>query len=159
MPKHTIRKAKEADMSGVLSLIQELADYEKAADAVIVSADDLKRDGFGEHPLFTCFVLEIDKKIEGMALVYFRYSTWKGKTMHLEDFVVRKPLRGKGYGKALFNRAMTFAQEHDVNRVAWEVLDWNKNAIAFYKKTGANILTDWYLAQFSKQDLEEYLKL
>lgn len=157
MGKGMIRFATKEDMSAVLGLIQELATYEKEPDAVEVTVEDLQCDGFGKRPLFTCFVLEIDGQVEGMALVYFRYSTWKGKAMHLEDFVVREELRGQGYGKALFRRAMEFAQENQVNRVAWEVLDWNKNALNFYENSGANILKDWYLAQFDKANLHLFL--
>lgn len=157
MNKGTIRLATKDDMSAVLGLIQELATYEKEPEAVTVTAADLQRDGFGKTPLFTCFVLELNGHIEGMALVYFRYSTWKGKTVHLEDFVVREKFRGNGYGQALFRRVMEFAQEHTVNRVAWEVLDWNENAIAFYENAGANILKGWYLAQFDKDGLAGYL--
>ena len=94
--KINIRKAQKEDMGEVLKLIKELAVFEKEPEAVIIDENDLIRDGFGMNPAFHCFVAEADEKIEGMALVYFRYSTWKGKTVHLEDLIVREKFRGKG---------------------------------------------------------------
>lgn len=158
MPDFKIRKAKKEDMPDVLLLIKELAAFEKAPDAVEVTAGDLQRDGFGNNPLFTCFVAEAGGKIQGMALVYFRYSTWKGKTLHLEDLVVRQEMRKKGIGNLLFRCVMEFASENKANRVEWEVLDWNTDAIKFYEKAGASIIKDWYLAKMSKKDLNSYLK-
>lgn len=152
-----IRDAKKEDMHEVLMLIKELAVFEKEPDAVVLSVEDLQRDGFGPEKLFTCFVAETEGKIQGIALVYFRYSTWKGKTVHLEDLIVRKEFRGKGLGAALYKKVMEFAQKNGVKRVEWAVLDWNKTAIQFYKKTGATILTDWHLAQFDENDLNKFL--
>ena len=97
----TIRKAKKEDMAQVLALINQLAHFEKEPDAVIITVDNLQKDGFGEHPAFFCFVAEIDSKIEGIALGYNRYSTWKGKALHLEDLIVNKTMRGTGLGTAL----------------------------------------------------------
>ena len=107
-----IRKGKPEDMQAVLGLIQELADFEKEPDAVLVTVDDLIRDGFGSVPLFHVFVAEIDaelndtnqaKQIVGIALYYYRYSTWKGKIIHLEDLVVKDTMRGTGLGYALYS--------------------------------------------------------
>ena len=99
-----IRKGTPEDMSSILELIQELAVYEKEPDAVVVTVDDLVRDGFGEKPLFHTFVAEIDEKIIGMALYYYRFSTWKGKTIHLEDLIVTEKVRGTGAGFALYSK-------------------------------------------------------
>jgi GNAT superfamily N-acetyltransferase len=141
----------------VLSLIKELAVFEKEPEAVIVTVEDLQRDGFGEKPMFTCLVAEVEHEIVGMALLYFRYSTWKGKTVHLEDLIVKKSMRGKGIGAALYRKTMEFAKENKVKRVEWVVLDWNKNAVDFYEKTGATILKDWWTVQFDEQSLDEFL--
>src|SRR5687768_8060005 len=98
-----IRNGKPEDMSEVLALIQELAHFEKEPEAVIITVEDLVRDGFGPNPLFHVFVAEFDKEIVGIALYYYRYSTWKGKTIHLEDLIVKESMRGTGVGYALYS--------------------------------------------------------
>jgi len=152
-----IRKAQKKDVSSILKLIQELADFEKEPEAVEISEEDLLRDGFQENPLFTCFVAEINKTIVGMALCYFRYSTWKGKTVHLEDLIVQQNFRGKGIGKALYKKTLQFAVENNVKRVEWVVLDWNKNAVDFYKNSGANVFNEWNTVQFEEKAFKNYL--
>ena len=156
---YNIRLTRKEDMHEVLLLIKELAAFEREPDAVEITVEDLQRDGFGEEKLFTCFVAEVENEIQGMALIYFRYSTWKGKTVHLEDLVVRKSFRGKGLGAGLYKKTMEFAQENGVKRVEWAVLNWNQNAIDFYEKTGAKVMDDWYLAQMDEKSLEDYLKI
>lgn len=153
-----IRKARPEDMPAVLELIQELAEFEKEPDAVIISAEDLKRDGFGTNPAFTCFVAEAAGKIEGMALCYFRYSTWKGKTVHLEDLVVRESMRGKGLGNALYTRVIEFAKEQGVKRTEWVVLDWNTHARDFYSRSGATVFTDWCTVQMEEKAMNKFLE-
>ena len=153
-----IRKATENDMPSILGLIQELATFENEPDAVKIDKDTLVKYGTGSNPLFTCFLAEKNQSIVGMALVYFRFSTWAGKALHLEDLIVSKAHRGKGYGKALYNAVMKYADNQEVNRVEWEVLNWNKNAINFYKKNGAQLFEDWYLVQMDKEQLTSYLK-
>jgi hypothetical protein len=152
----TIELATKDDMPFVLELIQELATFEKEPDAVDITVDDLINDGFGKQPLFTCFVARVNNIIEGMALVYFRYSTWKGKTLHLEDLVVRASKRGTGLGNALFKQVISYAKQEGVGRAEWVVLDWNTNAIKFYESSGATILKDWHLVQMSKEQLNNY---
>src|ERR1700754_1113275 len=97
-----IRKARPGDMPDVLQLITELAIFEREPDAVVITAEDLQRDGFSGQPLFHCFVAEHESNIVGMALYYYRYSTWKGKTIHLEDLIVTEEMRGTGLGSALY---------------------------------------------------------
>lgn len=151
-----ITKATEMDMPAVLALIQELAVYEKEPDAVKITEKTLVECGFGDHPLFTCFVAKIDQQVVGMALVYYRFSTWDGKSLHLEDLVVKEAYRGKGIGQKLYDRVMLFGKENQVKRVEWVVLDWNENAIAFYSKSNARFLKDWYLVQMDEDRLKEY---
>src|SRR5438045_5253 len=98
-----IRKGNPEDMKAVLGLIQELAIFEKEPDAVLVTESDLIRDGFGENPLFHVFVAEVEAEIVGIALYYYRFSTWKGKTIHLEDLIVKDKMRGSGLGFALYS--------------------------------------------------------
>lgn len=153
---HLVRKATKEDIPAVLELIKELAEFEKEPDAVDVSAETLVKEGFGKDPLFTCFIAEVEGTIVGMALIYFRFSTWKGRTLHLEDLIVQESQRGTGVGGALFNRVLQFAKEQNVKRAEWVVLDWNENAIKFYEKSGATLLKDWYLVQMDEETIRKY---
>ena len=153
-----IRNAEPRDMPSVLELIVELAVFEKEPDAVEVTTDDLIEAGFGDNRQFDCFVAEVENEIVGMALVYFRFSTWKGKTVHLEDLVVKEKMRGKGVGSALYRKVMEYADEQGVKRVNWVVLDWNTPAIQFYEQTGATILSNWWQVEMEAPALKEYLR-
>jgi GNAT superfamily N-acetyltransferase len=152
-----IRKATEKDMPFVLELIQELATFEKEPDAVVVTVADLVRDGFSEHPLFHCYVAEKENTIIGMALFYYRYSTWKGKTIHLEDLIVKADQRGTGAGFALYKEIIKQGKKDKVRRIEWNVLDWNTPAIAFYEKSGAKVLEDWRVVQMDESGIEQFL--
>ncbi|WP_264548295.1 GNAT family N-acetyltransferase [Flavobacterium sp. N2820] len=154
-----IRKATKKDMQSVLELIQELAIFEKEPDAVLVTVDDLVRDGFSENPLFQCFVAEEENNITGMALFYYRYSTWKGKTIHLEDLIVKESKRGTGAGFALYKEIIKQGKAENVRRIEWNVLDWNTAAIDFYKKSGAKILEDWRVVHMDEPGIVNFLSL
>ena len=153
-----IRKGEKKDMKLVLELIQELAIFEKEPDAVVVTVADLERDGFGDNPLFYTFVAEVDGEIVGAALYYYRYSTWKGRTIHLEDLIVREKMRGSGLGFALYSEIIAQGKKDSVRRIEWNVLDWNAPAIDFYKKSGAKILDDWLVAQMDENGIDNFLK-
>ncbi|SHG70318.1 GNAT family N-acetyltransferase [Flavobacterium defluvii] len=160
-----IRKGNPEDMRSVLGLIQELAIFEKEPDAVVITEEDLVRDGFGEKPLFQVFVAEIDstenekgKEIVGIALYYYRYSTWKGKTIHLEDLIVKEKMRGTGLGTALYSEIMKQGKKDNVRRVEWNVLAWNTPAVNFYKNSGARILDDWQVVQMDEAGISSYLE-
>ncbi|MCF6182257.1 GNAT family N-acetyltransferase [Lutibacter sp.] len=153
-----IRKGEKKDMPSVLKLINELAIFEKEPKAVEVSITDLENHGFGIAPLFKTFVAEKNKEIVGMALFYPRYSTWKGPTIHLEDLIVAKEMRGLNIGTALYKKVLTYAYKKNVRRVEWVVLDWNTPAINFYKKSGAIVLRDWDTAQITRKEIANYLK-
>ena len=152
-----IRKATEKDMPFVLELIQELATFEKEPDAVVVTVADLVRDGFSEHPLFHCYVAEKENTIIGMALFYYRYSTLKGKTIHLEDLIVKADQRGSGAGFALYKEIIKQGKKDKVRRIEWNVLDWNTPAIDFYEKSGAKVLDDWRVVQMDESGIERFL--
>ncbi len=152
-----IRKATKNDMPSVLELIQELATFEKEPDAVVVTVDDLVRDGFSENPLFQCFVAEVDGEIIGMALYYYRYSSWKGKTIHLEDLIVKESKRGTGAGFALYKEIIKQGKAENVRRIEWNVLDWNTPAIDFYEKSGAKVLGDWRVVHMDDKGIEQFL--
>jgi GNAT superfamily N-acetyltransferase len=152
-----IRNAQKNDMPQVLSLIKELAVFEKEPEAVEVTIRDLENDGFSENPSFHCFVAEVHGKIEGMALVYNRYSTWKGKALHLEDLIVSDVMRGSGIGSALLDEVVKYGHHLGVKRITWEVLDWNEPAIVFYEKKGANIMRDWNVVHLNEQAIKNYI--
>lgn len=152
-----IRKGNPEDMKAVLGLIQELAEFEKEPNAVLITVDDLIRDGFSETPLFHVFVAELDSEIVGIALYYYRYSTWKGKTIHLEDLVVKEKMRGTGLGYALYSEIIKQGQKDNVRRIEWNVLDWNTPAVKFYEKSGAKILDDWRVVQMDQEAINYFV--
>lgn len=153
-----IREALKNDMPAVLELIKELAIFENEPDAVEVTVMDLEREGFGENPLFTCFVAQTEAEIVGAALIYYRFSTWKGRTLHLEDLIVKEAMRGQGIGDALYTKVMQFAYDQGLKRVAWDVLDWNTGAIRFYERSGANVLKTWRVVHMDEQGLNNYIE-
>ncbi|MFK7747954.1 MAG: N-acetyltransferase family protein [Kordia sp.] len=153
----TIRKAVSTDVDAIFKLINELAIFEKEADAVVITAEDLREDGFGAHPKFHCFLAETDEEVLGIALVYMRYSTWKGEVLHLEDLIVSEKARGKGIGGNLLTEVITFGNDLGVKRIGWEVLDWNTPAIEFYEHIGADVKRDWHVVQLDEKGIENYL--
>ena len=138
-----IREGKREDIPAVLELIKELAVFEKAGDQVDTTVESMLKDGFGENPIFEFFVAEDDGKVVGVSLYYFRYSTWKGKRLYLEDLIVTESHRKKGLGKALFERTGKKAFEENCSGMVWQVLDWNQEAIDFYKSYGADLDNEW----------------
>jgi len=152
-----IRQATKDDMPQALKLIKELAVFEKEKNVVETTVEDLVNDGFGKHPAFKCFVAELDNKVEGIALVFERYSTWKGKILHLEDLIVSQNKRGFGLGTALLNQVVKYAFSLGVKRINWEVLDWNVKAINLYEKKGAKVLRDWDVVHLDEQGIKNYL--
>lgn len=153
-----IRRGLQEDMQSVHNLITELAIFEKEPNAVDITEADLINDGFSDNPRFKIFVAEENETIIGIALFYERYSTWKGKTIHLEDLIVTKSRQKIGAGKALYTAVLNYAYENEFNRVAWEVIDWNTNAIEFYKSTGATYLNDWSVVQMNKENLSKFIQ-
>ena len=154
-----IRKANASDVKDIIRLLVELAVYEKEPDAVKVTEEELIRDGFGSNPRYECLLAEFNSEVIGLAFFTPRYSTWVGDTLHLEDLVVTKKMRGKGIGKLLYREFLMEAKHRGVNRVEWSVLDWNKTAIDFYKKSGAIVdgLEQWKIVRMDKQIIEKYL--
>jgi GNAT superfamily N-acetyltransferase len=129
-----IRKAVKEDCQRMMELVQELANYEKAPGEVTVSFDHFLDSGFGQNPVWWAFVAELNGNVEGFALYYIRYSTWKGQRMYLEDLIVTEKMRGQGAGKLLLDKLIETAKEKKYGGIAWQVLDWNEPAINFYKK-------------------------
>ncbi|MFC4233202.1 GNAT family N-acetyltransferase [Parasediminibacterium paludis] len=140
----TLRNAVKADCQRLLALIQELAVYEKAPDEVIVTLEHFEESGFGANPVWWAFVVEDEQGVvQGFALYYIRYSTWKGQCIYLEDLLVTEQMRGKGLGKLLFEAVMQETKNRGFKRMCWQVLDWNAPAINFYKKYNATLDPEW----------------
>ena len=142
----TIRPARPEDASLILALVRELAEYEREPHAVLIGEAELLADGFpapGGTSYFECLIAEEDGKPAGMALFFPVYSTWRGRSLHLEDLFVRPPFRGRGIGKALLTKTAALAVERGCRQLFWHVLDWNEPAIAFYQSLGAVLLHDW----------------
>ncbi|CAD5246349.1 MULTISPECIES: GNAT family N-acetyltransferase [unclassified Imperialibacter] len=138
-----IREGQIEDLAQALELVKELAEYEKALDQVNNSVEQMAVDGFGEHPVFGFFVAEKGATIVGIALYYYRYSTWKGKRIYLEDIVVTQSERGSGIGKQLFDATIQKGKDASCTGMMWQVLDWNEPAINFYKKYGTRFDDGW----------------
>jgi len=153
----TIRQATKDDVSSILFLIKELAAFENEPDAVDVTENELLENGFGDAPMFETIVAEQAGEIIGMALFYYRFSSWKGKTLHLEDLIVKQNHRGLGVGLALYKAFIKIADQLGVRRIEWVVLNWNKSAIDFYEKSGAKILADWQTVQMTKENIEQFI--
>jgi GNAT superfamily N-acetyltransferase len=139
----TLRPGKKSDLPQVLELIKELAEYERAPNEVINTVAKMEEDGFGPNPIYGFFVAEDSSGIIGLSLYYWRYSTWKGKRLYLEDIIVTEKHRGKGAGKLLFDRTMEKALEENCSGMMWQVLEWNEPAINFYKKYGSKLDDEW----------------
>ncbi|MBS1650969.1 MAG: GNAT family N-acetyltransferase [Bacteroidetes bacterium] len=139
----TIRVGQERDVAAALDLVKELADYEKAPNEVIVTVNEMTEWGFGAKKIFDFFVLEKAGRIIGIALYYFKYSTWKGKCVFLEDIIITESERGNGYGKLLFEKVLEISKKENVKRLEWQVLNWNETAINFYKKNNAIFDNEW----------------
>jgi GNAT superfamily N-acetyltransferase len=147
----TIRRAEREDCQRILELVKELALYERAPDEVTVTLEHFEESGFGPRPVWWAFVAELDGHVEGFALWYIRFSTWKGQRMYLEDFYVNEKLRGHGIGRQLFDRLLQEAREKKLNAIVWQVLEWNEPAINFYKKYNASFDGEWVNCAVSVQ--------
>ncbi len=131
------------DAESMLTLIKELAEYERSGDEVAIGSEDLIRDGFSERPAFQAVLAERRTEVLGMALLYERYSTWKGRTLYLEDLIVTESARGQGIGEALLKECISMAEKGNYKRLEWQVLDWNKPAIEFYRKMKVELDETW----------------
>lgn len=150
-----IRKGIKADIPFALNLVKELARYEKAPDEVEVTVEEMTEWGFGSDKQFDFFVAIENNVIVGLALYYYKYSTWKGKCLFLEDIIVTELQRGKGLGKLLFDKVVQVSKEQNVRRMEWQVLDWNTPAIEFYKKYDATLDGEWVNCKLTNHQLEK----
>ncbi len=139
-----IRKVVQEDCAPMLELIKELAEYEKALHEVTLTLEQFIEDGFGKYPVWGAFVAEFNGKIVGISLYYDRYSTWKGRRLYLEDLVVTEKLRGKQIGKKLFEATLQHGKLNQYSGMVFQVLNWNKPAINFYKKYSPKFDDEWF---------------
>lgn len=151
-----IRKGKKEDCRAIRELILELAIYEKAEHEMTLSVEELEADGFGEDPIYNVIIAEQEQEIIGMALYYEKYSTWKGRSIYLEDLIVTESKRGIGAGKALFEEVMKEARDRNCGRMEWQVLDWNQTSINFYKSYGAELDSEWINGKFRREQLQQF---
>lgn len=158
MSNVTIRVGRKDDLPQVLELVKELALYERAPHEVINTVAMMEHDGFGPNPIFGFFVAENEKGIVGLSLYYWRYSTWKGKRLYLEDIIVTERERGSGIGALLFDKTMQHALDEDCSGMMWQVLDWNEPAINFYKKFGTTFAEEWTNCTLERNQIQEILK-
>ncbi|MDA0313683.1 MAG: GNAT family N-acetyltransferase [Bacteroidetes bacterium] len=157
---YSLREGQKSDLPCVLELIQELALYEKAPEQVTNTVDRMEKEGFGRQPVYGFYVCVKDssQEIIGIAVYYYRYSTWKGKRLYLEDIVVTESERGNGAGKLLFDRMMSKSLEEECSGMMWQVLDWNEPAINFYKKYDALLEGGWLNAHLQDYEIKKLLQ-
>jgi GNAT superfamily N-acetyltransferase len=157
MESIVIRTGTKEDLPHVLELINELAAYERAPHEVINTVEQMEIDGFGQHPLYGMFVAESSKVIVGISVYYYRYSTWKGKRLYLEDIVVSQQERGKGIGKMLLEQTMKKSLDDNCTGMMWQVLEWNEPGIHFYEKYGAKFDREWVNVSLDAARIKELL--
>jgi GNAT superfamily N-acetyltransferase len=150
----SLRPATRADVPLILSLIRELATYERAPQAVVATEEALARDGFGDRPLFEVTIAEWSGEVVGFAFWFYAYSTWRGQpTLYLEDLFVRPTARGRGIGKEMMRFLARTAVEKGCGRFVWQVLDWNRPSIEFYESLGAEVLREWLTCRLEGEAL------
>jgi len=154
----TIREGRIHDLEAALELVKELAEYERALHEVTNTIEMMRQDGFGTNPVFGFYVAELNNKIVGLSLYYYRYSTWKGKRLYLEDIIVTKSERGKGIGNKLFDRTMQKSVEENCTGMMWQVLDWNKPAIDFYKRFDTRFDNEWINCHLEISQIKSFLE-
>lgn len=159
----TLRPATPEDIPEILSLVRDLAEYERSPEEAKATASQMQRALFGDPKrdgkgagIAECIMGEVDGKVEGLAVYFMNFSTWTGKPgIYLEDLFVRPAARGRGLGKALLSRVAAVAVERGLPRVDWLVIDWNEPAIGFYKSLGAVALDKWTIHRLSGERLTE----
>jgi GNAT superfamily N-acetyltransferase len=150
-----VREAVSTDAADILSLVRELAEYERAPQLVTATEADILRDGFSGTPRFRCLMAFFNEELAGFALYFHNYSTWRGQWgLYLEDLFVRPVHRKRGIGKALFVELARIAVREKCGRFDWQVLDWNTPSIAFYESMGARRLSEWVGMRLDGEALE-----
>jgi diamine N-acetyltransferase len=159
--KLIIREGKKEDCVQIRGLIQELADYEKTPDGPKITADTLIQDGFGDRQFFHTFVAELDNKLVGFTLFFYAYSTWEGKAVYMEDIYVQPDFRSKGIGTKLWKRVVASGLKEGCTRCNFQVLDWNKPSIDYYKRQGAKDISEsegWLSFRMTHDAMKAFVK-
>jgi GNAT superfamily N-acetyltransferase len=151
-----IRQGILEDLPTVLSLIKELAVYEQAPQEVEVTLEELQNDFSRPVPAFDFFAADVDGKMVGMALYFYKYSTWKGRCIYLDDIIVNQAYRGKGVGTQLFEALIRKAKEMKVRKLEWMVLDWNETAINFYQKFPSVLDHEWISCRLTESEISHF---
>lgn len=151
-----VRPGKKEDVPAAHALVMELALYEKAPDQVTNTVQQMMEDGFGSQPVYRLLVAETENKIIGIAIYYIKYSTWKGKGLFLEDYIVTEKYRNRGIGKKLFNAVIAEAKAMNAKTMHWQVLDWNTPSIEFYKKYNSTVEPEWLDCKLSEKQLLDF---
>ena len=154
-----VRKGKKEDLTDVLFMIKELAEYENSLHEEEITIEQLQKDGFGNKPYFSFLIASIEGKAIGFSFYFIRYSTWKGKFLFLEDFYIKEAYRNKGVGSILFQETINLCKELEVNGMMWQVLDWNTSAIDFYKKFNSNVSSDWLTGKLTKDQIKNLVQI
>lgn len=155
MPHFEIRPATPDDCALVMHFIRRLADYEKLLSEVVGTEDDVRRELFGDSAIVRAAIAYEDETPVGFALYFFNFSTFLTRRgLYLEDLYIEPEYRGKGYGKALIQYLAREAAKNGCGRFEWVVLEWNKPAIGFYKKIGAQIMEDWRICRVAGDALQ-----
>jgi len=152
----SIRPATRADVELILKFIRGLAEYERAPESVVATAEDIIRDGFSENPKFRVVIAEWNGQAAGFAFFFYHYSTWLGRPgIYLEDLFVRPEFRGRGIGKALLVHLAQIAVRENCYGMRWQVLDWNTPSIEFYELLGARHVKEWITMRIMGEELEK----
>jgi GNAT superfamily N-acetyltransferase len=150
-----IRRAEPSDVPRMLELVKELALFEKAPEAVTVTETEMHEAGFGPNAVWVGWVAEEEGVIHGMAICYARYSTWRGRALYLEDIVVTEAARGQSIGDRLIRACIGYAAANNYNRMRWQVLDWNTDAMRFYERFGASFDDGWVNVELDKETIQK----
>ena len=148
-----IRKAEPNDFVQVYELIRELAVFENEPNEPSNSLKKFVEEGTSKNPRFQVLVADVKGDIVGIALYYYGYSSWKGSMLYLDDLVVKKSYQKHGIGKKLMDELISIAKEERISQVRWHVLDWNENAINFYKKYPVTFDKVWITVKIEKENL------
>ncbi len=154
-----LRPASDRDAGAIVGLIRELAEFELLSHLVKVTPESLQQHLFGERPVAEAVVAEVDGSVVGFALFFTNFSTFLGQPgLYLEDLYVQPAHRQSGIGKALLQHLGALAVERGCGRFEWSVLDWNADAIAFYKKMGADVMPEWRICRIAGEALQAYAR-
>ena len=158
MSQFTIKPAVEADVPALLTLIRELAEFERLLHEVKATADDLHAAMFGERPVAAALLARAGDEVVGYAIYYRTFSTFVGRPgIYLEDLYVRPPFRSRGLGRAMLEALAAVSVELGGGRLEWAALDWNENALRFYRSLGAKVRDEWVLLRMDGDDVGKFL--